>query len=964
MSRTGTHEPPSTPADQSSGAAPDAPSDGDLVAELRRAGVADVDGSTLTRALYSTDASLYRVVPQVVVRPRDVDELVATVAVAHASGTPLTMRGAGTSVAGNAVGTGIVVDTSRHLNRVLSLDAETRSAVVEPGTVHATLQRAAAAQGLRFGPDPSTHTRCTIGGMVGNNACGSRALGYGRTADNVRGLDVLTVAGERLRLDGQEPRSAVADRLDALVGEHLATIRTEMGRFGRQVSGYSLEHLLPERGRDLARFLVGSEGTLAVVLGATVRLVEEPAHRALAVLGYPSMADAADAVPGLLRHPLVACEGLDSRIVDVVRTHAGQGRVPDLPRGAGWLFAEVTGATVEEAADVAGTVCRDAGAGESRVVTEVAEMAALWRIREDGAGLAARTLARPAQSGWEDAAVPPDRLGDYLRGFERLLVDAGLDGVPYGHFGDGCVHIRIDFPLKQDAGRRGFREFVEAAADLTAAHGGSLSGEHGDGRARSELLPRMYSSETVALFGAVKDIFDPGNLLNPGVLVEPRPFDADLRLAARLREPRHTLRLVHDGGSLVDAVHRCTGVGKCLADNTGNGGVMCPSFAATRDEKDSTRGRSRVLQEMVNGSLVSGGWKSDEVHEALDLCLSCKGCASDCPTGIDMATYKAEALHQRYRRRLRPRSHYALGQLPRWARLSAPLAPLANRALRIGAVQRLAKAAAGIDQRRGIPAFDTRTLRRWARGTSYAAEPAGTETYDVVIWADSFTDGFASSSGRAAVAVLEAAGLRVGVVRQTACCALTWISTGQLDAAKRILSQTVDVLHPYVERGIPVLGLEPSCLATLRSDAVELSDDPRAAAVAGGVHTLAEVLARLDDWQPPDLTGTTIVVQPHCHHASVLGWHADAALLARTGATVTRVGGCCGLAGNFGVEQGHYEVSVAVAEHDLLPAVRAAGERAVVLADGFSCRTQLADLADVRALHLAELLVGGVVPAR
>jgi FAD/FMN-containing dehydrogenase/Fe-S oxidoreductase len=925
----------------------------DLVAALRRAGVDDVDGSTLTRALYSADASLYRVVPQVVARPRDTDELAATVAVARDTGTPLTMRGAGTSIAGNAVGTGIVVDAARHLNRVLSVDPEARTATVQPGTVHATLQKAATRHGLRFGPDPSTHTRCTIGGMIGNNACGSRALGYGRTADNVVALDVLTADGGRLDGSG----TPLHERLDALVADHLATIRTDFGRFTRQVSGYSLEHLLPERGRSLDRFLVGSEGTLGVVAGATVRLVEDAPARALAVLGYADMFEAADAVPSLLHHPLVACEGLDARIVDVVR--ARRGTVPELPRGAGWLFAEVTGATVEEARTAADAVARDAGAVDVRLVTGPAEMAALWRIREDGAGLAARSLQHPAHAGWEDAAVPPDRLGAYLRGFDALLRDAGLDGVPYGHFGDGCVHVRIDFPLDRPGGTAAFRTFVEAAADLTAAHGGSFSGEHGDGRARSALLPRMYSPEVVDLFAAVKHLFDPAALLNPGVLVDPRPVDADIRLAGRLREPRRTLRLVHDGGSVVSAVHRCTGVGKCVADNTGAGGVMCPSYQATRDEKDSTRGRARVLQEMVNGTLVTDGWRSDEVHEALDLCLSCKGCATDCPTGIDMATYKAEALHQRYRRRLRPRSHYALGRLPRWARLTQPVAPLANAAMRVGPLQRLAKAAAGIDQRRSVPAFARRPLRRWARGSSYAASPTPT-SYDVVVWSDSFTDGFAPDSGRAAVAVLEAAGLRVGVVTEPACCGLTWVSTGQLTAARRILGHTLDVLHPYVAAGVPVVGLEPSCLATLRSDAVELTADPRAAEVAGGVRSLAEVLSGVPGWEPPDLTGTTVVVQPHCHHASVIGWDADAALLARTGATVTRVGGCCGLAGNFGVEQGHYEVSVAVAEHDLLPAVRAAGEDAVVLADGFSCRTQLDDLAGVRARHLAELLAPAV----
>lgn len=939
----------------------------DVVDELRAAGLRDVDDSSLSRALYSSDASLYRVVPQVVVRPRDVDELVAVVAVAQGTGTPLTMRGAGTSIAGNAVGPGIVVDTGRHLNKVLSLDPETRSAVVAPGTVHATLQRVAVSHGLRFGPDPSTHTRCTIGGMIGNNACGSRALGYGRTSDNVLGLDVLTASGERLRLSGAPVPSPLIEGLDRLVDAHLATIRTELGRFTRQVSGYGLEHLLPENGRDVARFLVGSEGTLGVVLEATVRLVEDAPHRALAVLGYPTMFDAADAVPALLAHPLVACEGLDSRIVDVVREHRqgpGRGAVPDLPRGAGWLFAEVTGASVAEVEAAAAAVVRDAGALDARVVTDASEMAALFRIREDGAGLAARTLERQAQSGWEDAAVPPERLGAYLRGFDALLKDSGLDGVPYGHFGDGCVHVRIDFPLREPGGPRGFRQFVEAAADLTVSHGGSLSGEHGDGRARSELLPRMYSPEVLALFAGVKHLFDPDDVLNPGVLVAPAPVDADLRLAARLREPRHTLRLVHDHGSVLEAVHRCTGVGKCIADNTGNGGVMCPSYNATRNEKDSTRGRARVLQEMANGTVVKDGWRSTEVHEALDLCLSCKGCASDCPTGIDMASYKAEALHQRYRRRLRPRSHYALGQLPRWARLSQPAASVVNRLMRMPPLQRVAKAAAGIDSRRSVPAFDTDAFRRWARTRSYAAVPG--EPFDVVVWGDSFTDSFASSSGRAAIAVLEAAGLRVGVVTEPACCALTWVSTGQLDAARRIIGHTLDVLHPYVERGVQVLGLEPSCLATLRSDAVELTDDPRAADVARGVHSLAEVLAGVDGWSPPDLRGTTVVAQPHCHHASIIGWDLDAALLARTGAEVTRVGGCCGLAGNFGVEKGHYEVSVAVAEHDLLPAVRAAREdparRTVVLADGFSCRTQLADLVDVQALHVAELLAESLVP--
>lgn len=642
--------------------------------------------------------------------------------------------------------------------------------------------------------------------------------------------------------------------------------------------------------------------------------------------------------------------------MDLVR---GRGSaVPDLPRGAGWLFVEATG---EDADALLTRVVAAAGALAHRHVADPAEAAALWRIREDGAGLAARSLPTTAYSGWEDAAVPPEHLGAWLRDFDELLRGHGLDGVPYGHFGDGCVHVRIDFPFGTEteaAGRRVFRDFLTACALKLREYGGSLSGEHGDGRARSELLPLMYDEESIRLFGAVKAICDPENLLNPGVLVDPDPFDANLR-PGRPRIPiTPALRLVHDGGSFGDAVHRCTGVGKCVAPTTT--GVMCPSYLATRDEKDSTRGRSRVLQEALDGELV-GGLSHPAVGEALDLCLSCKGCASDCPTGVDMATYKAEALHQKYAGRFstlrRPRSHLTLGRLPRWAALAAPVAPALNRMMKLGPVARLARASAGIDQRRAIPTFAPVTLRRGLRKTSSAAskrELPPDDVPDVWIWADSFTDHFLPQTAHAAIRVLEAAGLTVRVIDEDACCGLTWITTGQLDRARTIMGRTVATLAPYVASGVPVVGLEPSCLATLRSDAVELSDDPRAVVVAEGMLSLAELLTRLD-WTPPDLSGVEIVAQPHCHQSAIVGWAADEQLLRSAGATVTKVAGCCGLAGNFGMEQGHYEVSVAVAETYLLPAIRA-HEGAVVLADGMSCRVQLDDLAGVPAMHLAELL--------
>jgi FAD/FMN-containing dehydrogenase/Fe-S oxidoreductase len=930
--------------------------------------VGEVDSSARRRAEYSTDASLYRVPPELVAFPRDPDEVVAVVETCLELGVPLTARGAGTSIAGNAVGPGVVMDLSRHLRRVLALDPEAATATVQPGVVLDDLQAAARPAGLRFGPDPSTHNRCTVGGMVGNNACGSRALAYGRTADNVVELEAVCGTGQRLRVGpgavGRVPG------LEAVVRASLGPIRTSFGRFRRQISGYSLEHLLPERGGDLARALVGSEGTLAVVLEATVRLVRAPTATALVVLGYPDMAAAADAVGAVLPSRPVALEGIDARIVEVVRR---RGRaVPELPKGGGWLLVELGGGSAAEAEAAASRLVRAAGddALAARVLADPAEAATIWRIREDGAGFGGRSPAgAPAWAGWEDAAVPPERLGAYLRDFEALLATHGLGGIPYGHFGDGCMHARIDFPFDRPEGRAVYRAFVEQAAELVAGHGGSMSGEHGDGRARSELLPRMYPPAALEAMAAVKAVLDPRDLLNPGVLVRPRPLDADLRRTmARPVSERLGFRYPADGGDLTSAVHRCTGIGRCVADNTGAGGVMCPSWLATRDEKDTTRGRSRVLQEAVNGTLVRG-LAAPEVHEALDLCLACKGCASDCPTGVDMATYKAEALHQRYRGRLRPAAHYSLGWLPRWVAVASRAPRLANRLLTTPGLSGLAKRLGGIDPRRPLPPLATETLRTWWRrrppgGSGAPGRPR------VLLWPDTFTDHFSPEVGRAAVRVLEEAGYRVEIPDQPLCCGLTWISTGQLEAAKRVLRRTVDRLAGLVEvaearprsgegpRGLALVGLEPSCLAVLRHDALALlgTDDPAVAAVARAASTLAEALAAIPGWEPPDLGGVAVVAQPHCHQRAVLGWEADRDLLARAGAEVTAVGGCCGLAGNFGAERGHYDVSVAVAETALLPAVRAAGPDAVALADGFSCRTQLDHLAGRRALHLAELL--------
>jgi FAD/FMN-containing dehydrogenase/Fe-S oxidoreductase len=918
-----------------------------------------VDVGTRRRAEYSADASNYRVVPQAVVFPRTVDDILAVAEVCRSSGVPVTMRGGGTSIAGNAVGPGIVVDTSRHLGKVRSLDPDKQTAVVDPGLILDTLQSAAREHGLRFGPDPSTHARCTLGGMIGNNACGAHAVAYGRTADNVVELDVVDGTGRRYTVGSKAGTVESIPGLQQLVRDGLATIRTEFGRFGRQVSGYSLEHLLPENGGDVAKALVGTEGTCVLVLGATVRLVTQAPATALVVLGYPDMPRAADAVPALLAHAPLAIEGIDARLVDVIRRH--KSRVPDLPEGGGWLLIETGGATQAEALDAGRRLAADGDTGHFALLPAGKQAQQLWRIREDGAGLAGRTAAgRQAWPGWEDAAVPPKHLGAYLRDFEALMRDHGVDGLAYGHFGDGCVHVRLDLPLEDQPAK--LRPFLTAAAGLVARYGGSLSGEHGDGRARSELLPLMYSPEAIALFGRFKGLFDPDDTLNPGVIVAPRRVDADLRRPAARPLPLKPARpgglaLAEDTGDLTKALHRCVGVGKCRADLTSSGGFMCPSYLATRDERDSTRGRARVLQEMANGSLITNGFRSPEVLDVLDLCLSCKACGTECPAGVDMATYKSEVLHQAYRRRLRPRAHYSLGWLPRWARLAGRAPRLVNALLKPRPVQRMVLRAGGLDPRRQVPAFAAKPFRRRARAS--APEPRD-DLPQVVLWADTFSDSFSPAVAKAAHDVLTAAGYRVQVPSRPVCCGLTWISTGQLDGARKRMRNLLEALTPFVEAGIPIVGLEPSCTAAVRQDILELlPEDPRARDLAAATCTLAELLSRPRPdgtrWDPPSLNGVRIVAQPHCHHHAVMGYGTDTELLRAAGADVTVLAGCCGLAGNFGMERGHYDVSVAVAGNALLPALSAAPD-ALLLADGFSCRTQAAHLAGRPSVHLAELL--------
>ncbi len=895
----------------------------------------DVGFDPGTRALYTMDASNHRQVPLGVVRPDTVDDVVAAVAAAREFDVPVVPRGGGTSLAGNACGGGLVLDLTA-LDR-LAVDPGTRTAYVEPGVVLDDLRAAAAPHGLTFGPDPSTHRRCTLGGMIGNNSCGAHSVAWGTTLDNVVSLDVLTYDGVRMTVG---PDTEPPPELRALADDNLAVLRTEFGRLGRQVSGYPLHHLLPENGRDLAKALVGTEGTCVVVLGATVRLVEVPAERVLLVLGFADDVAAADAVPAVLPHRPLTVESMDERIV-ALRARRDPGPPPALPPGGAWLFVEVDGLAAARA--IAGAV-----PVPHLVVTDAVAQRALWRLREEGAGTSTRMAdGAEAWPGWEDTAVPPERLGAYLRDLRALLAKHGLRGVPYGHFGEGCIHIRIDFDLVRAEGRATFRRFLEEGADLVARHGGSLSGEHGDGQARAELLPRMYSPAAMALFARFKAFWDPRDRMNPGMVVRPYRVDENLRFVP-LTPARTAFTYPHDDGDFGQAVRRCVGVAKCRDPS---GSVMCPSFQVTGEEQHSTRGRAHLLYEMLAGDVISDGWRSREVRDALDLCLSCKGCRSDCPVNVDMATYKAEFLHHHYRRRLRPASHYSMGWLPLWLRLAARAPRLANAALRSPRTSALLKRLGGIARERALPSLAREPFTRWLSRNPGTGKP-------VVLWPDTFTNFFDPAVGVAAVRVLRAAGFEPVLPGGSVCCGLTWVSTGQLSVARRVMRRTLRVLTPHLDAGTPVVGLEPSCLSALRTDLPELTGDTRTTA---NTFTLAGFLAaRAPEWTPPGVERTAIA-QVHCHQHATLGFTDETALLARAGVdTSTLPAGCCGLAGNFGFERDHYAVSRALAERALLPAVRGAAADTLVIADGFSCRTQVAQGSDRRAVHLAEVLAEGL----
>ncbi|HVV38204.1 MAG TPA: FAD-linked oxidase C-terminal domain-containing protein [Acidimicrobiales bacterium] len=960
------------------------------VARLEAEMAARVDGEVrfdaMTRGAYSTDGSNYRQTPIGVVIPRTVDAGAEAIAVCRDFDVPVFSRGGGTSLGGQCTNVAVVIDWSKYCNQLLSVDASRRTCVVEPGIVLDELNDQLKDYQLEFGPKPATHDHCTIGGMIGNNSCGSTAQRTGKVVDNLARLEVLLYDGTRMWVgptddeeygrivgDGDGDRRAEVYRaLRAVRDEYGELIRRTYPDIPRRVSGYNLDSLLPENQFDIARMLVGSESTLVTVLRAELRLVPTLKAKTLVMLGYDDIASAGDAVPGIVECAPVALEGLDDVLIKLERRkHLHAEAVDLLPKGNAWLLVQFGGDTAEQADDAAAKML--ASIGRSRNDDTVVfyddpnHEEELWAVREAGLGATAHVDGVDYWPGWEDSAVAPEDVGDYLRELLRLFAKYHYDGTSvYGHFGQGCVHCSIPFDLVTAKGVADFHDFTEEAARLVHRFGGSLSGEHGDGQARGDLLGIMFGDDIVDVFRHVKTIFDPHDRMNPGKVVEPNPRDGQLRLGVDYRHVagRTYFAFAEDEGDFARAALRCAGVGKC---RHADGGVMCPSYMVTKDEVHSTRGRSRLLFEMLDGGgrggAISDGWRSTEVRDALDLCLSCKGCKRDCPVSVDMATYKAEFLAHHYARRLRPASHYSMGWLPLWAQLASGAPRAVNAAVGPRPVADLAKRVGGIAPERQIPRFAPESLRRWAKRR--APSPPGARGR-VLLWPDTFTNAFSPEIGRAAVAVLEAAGWAVDIPTAPLCCGLTWISTGQLGVARRVLRRTVRALSGHVRTGGLVLGLEPSCTAVFRSDAAELlPGDNDVSRLAQATVTFAELLHdHSPGWEPPPLDGTRVRVQTHCHQHAILGNQADVSILQSAGADLEVLdSGCCGLAGNFGFERGHYDVSMACAERVLLPELREAAPGDVALADGFSCRTQIEQSGvDATPLHLAQLLwaSGGV----
>jgi FAD/FMN-containing dehydrogenase/Fe-S oxidoreductase len=951
-----------------------------LGADLRSAIEGEVRFGAGDRALYAAAGANYRQVPIGVVIPRTIDDVVATVAVARDHDVPILSLGGHTSLAGQGVNVAVVIDFSKYLNRVLEIDPESRLARVEPGVVLDDLRRRAERHGLTFGPDPSTHSHCTLGGMIGNNSCGVHSVmtqfhGPGpTTAHNVHELDVLTYRGDRFRVgptgDDELERIIAAGGAQGEIYRRLRDLRDRVGDevrrrypdIPRRVSGYNLNELLADRGFNIARALTGTESTCVTILEATVHLVPSPRCRTLVVIGYEDAATAADHVPAVLDHRPIGLEGMDETLAqDMTLVGIHDRDLSLLPEGRGWLIAEFGGDTKEEADGKARALIADlerAGDGPTgtQLYDDSEREAHVWKVREAGLGATAFIPGKPdTYEGWEDSAVPPERLGEYLRSLGELAAKYGYESALYGHYGQGCVHARWNFDLVTAEGIGRFRSFLDEAADLVLSLGGSLSGEHGDGQSRAELLPKMFGEELVGAFREFKSIWDPDWRMNPGKVVDPYRITDNLRLGTDYRPPAVDTHFSYpdDGGSFAHATVRCVGIGNCRRVET-EGEVMCPSYLVTREEKHSTRGRARLLFEMLQGRPLEGGWRSREVFDALDLCLSCKGCTSDCPVSVDMPTLKSEFLSHYWKRRLRPRHAYAFGLIDQAARIASRIPRAVNLVTQTPGAARVAKLAAGMAPERAIPRFAPRTFTGWYRERGGPKVAAGKR---IILWPDTFTNHFHPEIGVAAVEVLEHAGYRVEVPDVHVCCGRPLYDYGMLDLARRYLLRTLDLLRDDIRAGVPVVGLEPSCLAVFRDELPNmLPDDEDAKRLSRQAFHFSEFLDK-EDAEVPRLA-RDVVLHGHCHHRATGGIDSERRLLERMGVEVEVCdSGCCGMAGSFGFEQGHYEVSMACGERALLPKVRSAARDALLVADGFSCRTQIEQGQDGRrAIHVAQAL--------
>jgi len=924
------------------------------------------DGS---RALYATDGSIYRQVPIGVVRPRHARDVVETLRICREHDAPVLSRGGGTSLAGQCCNTAVIMDFSRHLNQIIAIDPRARRARIEPGCVLDDLRDAAEKHHLTFGPDPSTHAHNTLGGMIGNNSCGVHSVMAGRTADNVHALEIVTYDGLRMRVGptSEEELEAIIREggrrgeiyagLKSIRDRYADLIRARYPKIPRRVSGYNLDELLPENGFNVARALVGTEGTCVTILEAEVRLVPSPPVRSLLVLGYPDVFEAGDHVPRILDFGPVGLEGIDDALIaDMKHKDMHPKDRALLPPGGGWLMVEFGGDSKDEADGKARRLMQALKADDHppsmKLFDDPTEEAMLWTIRESGLGATARVPGQPdGHPGWEDAAVPPDKVGPYLRDFRRLLAKYTYTCALYGHFGDGCIHCRIAFDLSTPEAVAQWRAFMDEASDLVLSYGGSLSGEHGDGQVRASFLPKMFGEELVQAFGEFKALWDPRGRMNPGKVVDPNPMDADLRDGPGYRPPKLKTAFAYpaDGMSFAQAARRCVGVGNCRNKHHN---VMCPSYRATHEEKWSTRGRSHLLFEMLEGDPLKDGWRSEGVRDALDMCLACKGCKSDCPVNVDMATYKAEFMYHHYKGRLRPRVAYAMGRIFDVARVASHVPWLANAILQTPGLSHLAKAIGGIAQQRAMPRFAGETFRDWfaARGKSRARGP------EVLLWPDTFNNYLHPQPLKDAVGVLEAAGYRVLVPQAALCCGRPLYAEGMLDKARAQLTDILDALAPHVDHDVPVVGLEPSCVAAFRDELPNLlPGDERAHWLSRNTFLFSEYLDRVG-YAPPPLKRRALV-HAHCHHHAVIGTDAERRLLAKAGLDAEFLdAGCCGMAGSFGFDAKKVDVSLAIGELELLPAIRAADPDTLIITNGFSCRQQIEQCTGRTALDVAQVL--------